>query len=1420
MRTLSQPYWVRDLGGSGNEHIADIQIDIDGSIYVTGEFGGTVTFGGQSYSSAGGIDLFIARLTPTGDVTWFKHGGGPGIDRGLKLAIGGDVVAFTGEFMNTATFLGNSITSSGGTADMFVAVLNRSDGSLQWIEQGGGATGTDRPSGISIAGNGTVCVAGEFRGTAEWQGTTITSMTDPDTNQPSTDVFVASYSSTGDLTWLKKGTAKFTDRAVDLIHDATGNIYVTGQFSDTLTFDLAHPNNIMNATFLLKLDGSGNEVWFRRAGGAGYNHVRDMVLGPSGQILLTGDVQGTMIYFGTTQTNVSSGLAFAYYILNVSSAGELASFTTKGSVNEVASRALAVNTERIVVYGEFNCQFTSLAAHYSATGLFMATGDEDLFITEHALTGLGLQDAQQFGGRSAKAAGAIGLLPSGDAVFCGSFQDDLIFPSAPGLSADISTSFGTLQGTSNGLYCGDNNYGMFSASVSAGLTDGFVARGLVASREPYDWWRREGAGCVRDTLQPCIRQGVMITCPDTLRDCGSVSLNVLTHFPTTPGGNVHHVGPSITYLWSTGSTNSTIAATSTGNYSVTITSANGCYQWTDEVYVIIDPIPPSPLISDDIVQNTNTSSPTPIYLCDPETHWVWATNINTATEFTWQAPQSTDPIYNDSILVDTSGFYTFTITNAFGCTRTMSVQVYDNPTIALPDIDLSLLIDFPQDVDLNDSISVCPGTAAQFEYTPVWTINGLVAPLPQGLSIYWGLAPAAPPPTIFTDGSPGSGTIPVTDPGWYSAEIYFMVTNQPCGQDTLEWHFADSVHVDLFSTPTVDVFLDGPNVICDGDTILLVGGCTGCDQTSWSGPGSTSLSPDSILAYVPGTYSFSGSAVNAEGCSASDQASITVTMPTGAVLSVTPANGIICPGATATITTSLTGTSHIWYGPNGPIMGQGGSLSTNVPGEYYLSMLVGGCPVTSNNVLLSNYGTPYLNSEPNGALCYPNEEVTLLVVATPGSTIQWQSPLSGSSATQIISESGTYSCIVTACGITTSLSVDITYSPITAGLLDPGPFTQCPGETVQLESAQIADSYLWLPTMDTTSSIIVDEGGTYSLIVWNEVGCSDTVNVLVNGIEFSIPIEATGDTICSGDQAQLTAIGTGTITWYPTEGGFNPFGTGHTIAIPFNMSTVIFAQQSLSNCISEFIPVPIDVIQRPAAITVIGPDPLCLGEPFTVSTSAPDTVVLTWSTPTGTFTGPSIDVPVSTLADNGAYICTPSYEGCNGPADAWTVIVHDPIDLEQPSDVDLCTGAIVQFSIPSEFTDVQWSNGSTAHGITITAGTELTVTAIDTNGCASFASVIITEAECPLTIPNVFTPNSDGTNDTWLAVGGFTMAGAKIYNRWGNLVYEGDMLQKPWNGKHYISSENCTEGVYYYELQLTRSNGSSSMHTGYIQLLN
>ncbi|MDX9750609.1 MAG: hypothetical protein RBT71_05975, partial [Flavobacteriales bacterium] len=502
---FGQPYWVRDAGGAGNEHVADVKTDADGSIYVTGEFSGTMQFGGNAYVSSGAIDLFVAKLDPAGVVQWFRQGGGPGIDRGLKVAVGsGGAIAVVGEFMGAATVFGAPLTSAGGGTDMFVAVIDKADGALQWVRQGGGATGADRPAGVSMAADGRVTVAGEFRGTASWEGSTLTSMADG-AGQPSVDVFVADYSATGDLRWLKQGAAAATDRAVDVVHDAAGHVYVTGQYSHDITFGQTYPNAFLNTSFLLRLDPDGNDVWFRRFGGGVFNQVHDMQLAPDGRLLVVGDLQGTMVFGGPPNVNVAATQPFAYYILAVNTDGSLHAHVTRGSTSGVTVRGITADGGVVSVLGAFNCRFTDLCTHYGAQGIFMATGEPDLFIARHATAGLALQEAQQFGGASAKAAGAIASLPGGDLVFCGSFQRNLIFPAQPGFQADAAAPGGGIIGNGATTYCDDPDYGSFAGSVSAGLADGFVARGYVNGRAPYDWWERTGDGCDREPLEPCIR---------------------------------------------------------------------------------------------------------------------------------------------------------------------------------------------------------------------------------------------------------------------------------------------------------------------------------------------------------------------------------------------------------------------------------------------------------------------------------------------------------------------------------------------------------------------------------------------------------------------------------------------------------------------------------------------------------------------------------------------------------------------------------------------------------------------------------------------------------------------------------------------------------------------------------------------------
>ena len=72
-----------------------------------------------------------------------------------------------------------------------------------------------------------------------------------------------------------------------------------------------------------------------------------------------------------------------------------------------------------------------------------------------------------------------------------------------------------------------------------------------------------------------------------------------------------------------------------------------------------------------------------------------------------------------------------------------------------------------------------------------------------------------------------------------------------------------------------------------------------------------------------------------------------------------------------------------------------------------------------------------------------------------------------------------------------------------------------------------------------------------------------------------------------------------------------------------------------------------------------------------------------------------------------------------------------------------------------------------------------------------------------LEIPNVFTPNDDGEGDTWQIDGleVYNISSLKIYNRWGNLVFESiGGYQFPWDGTY--KGKSVPNGTYFYIIEL------------------
>ena len=115
--------WAKQAGGISCDYGYGITTDDNGNSYVTGCFADTATFGSYSLTSSGSSDIFVAKMDANGNWQWATNAGGINYDTGDGIAIEDNGNSYvTGLFGGTITFGSYSLTGS-GSFDIFVAKL-------------------------------------------------------------------------------------------------------------------------------------------------------------------------------------------------------------------------------------------------------------------------------------------------------------------------------------------------------------------------------------------------------------------------------------------------------------------------------------------------------------------------------------------------------------------------------------------------------------------------------------------------------------------------------------------------------------------------------------------------------------------------------------------------------------------------------------------------------------------------------------------------------------------------------------------------------------------------------------------------------------------------------------------------------------------------------------------------------------------------------------------------------------------------------------------------------------------------------------------------------------------------------------------------------------------------------------------------
>lgn len=278
--------WSRIYGDAYEQGPASVAIDGSGNIFVSGQFHGTIQFGETTLISAGGFDIFLAKLDGAGNVLWSKQFGDAADSQsayGLAVDTSGNVVlggAFNGSIkFGTATFV------SSGVGDAFVAKFDPSGAHL-WSRHLSGPN-LEQVSDLAIdLQTGDVVIVGSFDGTINFGNGTLST-----TGLADWDVFIAKLASaTGTATWRRDYGNNNHQGADAVAIDPAGNIIIGGSFEGLMTFGSTTLTNTTNTQdiFLARLDAGGNTSWAKKFDTNGYDRPRDIDRDTIGNIFMTG----------------------------------------------------------------------------------------------------------------------------------------------------------------------------------------------------------------------------------------------------------------------------------------------------------------------------------------------------------------------------------------------------------------------------------------------------------------------------------------------------------------------------------------------------------------------------------------------------------------------------------------------------------------------------------------------------------------------------------------------------------------------------------------------------------------------------------------------------------------------------------------------------------------------------------------------------------------------------------------------------------------------------------------------------------------------------------------------------------------------------------------------------------------------------
>lgn len=440
----AQSLFAGKIGGTLNDRCNAVTTDASGNIFTTGWFQGTVDFnpgtGTNNLTSYGNYDIFVCKLDPSGSYLWAKQLGGTVNDIGNAITTDASGnVYITGTFEGTADFdpgAGTSnLTAPGGNSDAFVCKLS-SSGAFVWAKKFGD-TNVEEGSGIALDASGNVYTTGYFSSTSVDfdPGTGTSTITVGGFN----DAYISKLDASGNFVWAKAFTGPNYEEGNAIATDASGNVYITGNFRGSADFDPGTSTSYLTSLgwkdiFICKLTSAGAFSWAKRIGGANDDEGIAITTDASGNLYTTGYFMGTAVDFdpGTGTTAYTSAGSWDLFICKFTSSGTFTWAKAIGTATEDCGMAIDIDLSGNVLTTGYFYSATDFDPGAGTTTLTPA-GNCDAFISKLDASG-NFVWAKKMGGTSFDYGTALTVDLSGNVITAGYFQGTGDFDPGTGIA--------------------------------------------------------------------------------------------------------------------------------------------------------------------------------------------------------------------------------------------------------------------------------------------------------------------------------------------------------------------------------------------------------------------------------------------------------------------------------------------------------------------------------------------------------------------------------------------------------------------------------------------------------------------------------------------------------------------------------------------------------------------------------------------------------------------------------------------------------------------------------------------------------------------------------------------------------------------------------------------------------------------------